>query len=118
MPTGIIATFPEAGVQILNGRYGPYVSDRQEECEDPQGSRTENIDARGLSQADRGCAGALRSLWQGKGTKGAAPKAETPAAPALVAKTPKPRARKSAPDLKTRAGRQEKGACEKKLVNA
>ena len=76
---------------------------RQEEREDSQGSRSEVADARGLQTAHRGCAGALRPLWQGQGQVQASASAEA-AAKAQAAPPAEPRkarARKSPPDPQT-----------------
>ena len=62
----IIIDFPDAGIQVLNGRYGPYITDRVKNAKIPEGPRSEDADAGRVQGADRRSAGArqgsLRSL--------------------------------------------------------
>ena len=41
----LILDFPEDGIQVLNGRYGPYITDKQTQRQDSQGSGSEEPDA-------------------------------------------------------------------------
>ena len=54
----IILDFPDAGIQVLNGRYGPYITDRVKNAKIPEGSRPEDADARRMQGADRRRTGA------------------------------------------------------------
>ena len=35
----LILDFPDAGIQVLNGRYGPYITDKIAQCEDSRRTR-------------------------------------------------------------------------------
>ena len=36
MPTRLIQDFPDAGIQVLNGRYGPYITDKKKNAKIPK----------------------------------------------------------------------------------
>ena len=57
----LIRDFPDAGIQVLNGRYGPYVTNKEEKREDPEGSRAERAHARGMPGVAGGGARAART---------------------------------------------------------
>jgi DNA topoisomerase-1 len=81
----LILDFPDAGIQVLNGRYGPYITDKARNAKIPK-----DKDPKGLTLAD--CQALLaaapeRGKWGRKGAKGSkfAPKKAAPAAPAAAA---------------------------------
>jgi DNA topoisomerase-1 len=81
-----ILDFPDAGIQVLKGRYGPYVTDRKKNAKVPK-------DREPASLTLEECQALLAAAPERKGrfgrrTKAAAPAAEaaTPAAPAKAAK--------------------------------
>ncbi len=91
----LIRDFPEASVQVLNGRYGPYITDKQRNARipkdrDPKSLTLEECQAL-LAAAPPRRKGGFRG--RKAATPAAAPAAETPAPSAKAAR--KPRARKS-----------------------
>jgi DNA topoisomerase-1 len=58
----IIADFADAGIQVLNGRYGPYITDGKKNAKVPQGPRAQVAHARGMPQAARGGSGPRQPL--------------------------------------------------------
>jgi DNA topoisomerase I len=75
----IITDFPEAGIQVLNGRYGPYVTDRNKNARIPKDRDPRSLtldECRALiAQAPE------RGARFGRGRRGAAPKAQAGEAP-------------------------------------
>ena len=79
----LILDFPDAGVQVLNGRYGPYITDKARNAKIPK-----DKDPKGLTLVE--CQTLLaaapeRGKWGRKGAKGSkfAPKKAAPAAAAV-----------------------------------
>ncbi len=92
----LILDFPDAGVQVLNGRYGPYITDKTRNAKIPK-----DRDPKGLTLAE--CqtllaAAPVRAFgkWGRKNAKGA-PKAAAPKAAAPKAAAPKAAEPKAAP---------------------
>ena len=105
----VIATFREGAIQVLNGRYGPYITDGTKNARIPK-----DRDPKTLTETE--CAELIAAAPDkskrggrfGRGAKNAAPKpaAPTPAAPAKKAaakKATKKTAAKKAPAKKTAA---------------
>ena len=44
----LIRDFPDDGIQVLNGRYGPYITNKIEERQDPEGQSAGRAHARGV----------------------------------------------------------------------
>jgi DNA topoisomerase-1 len=100
----LILDFPDAGIQVLNGRYGPYITDKARNAKIPK-----DKDPKGLTLVE--CQALLaaapeRGKWGRKGAKGSkfAPKKTAPAAAApdaaplkLAAKGKKAAVNKQAP---------------------
>ena len=86
-----IKDFPDHGIQILKGRYGPYVTDKKRNAKVPK-------DREPASLTLEECQAMLAAAPERKGRFGRRRKAEAPAAaaaePATGAKAAKPRARK------------------------
>jgi DNA topoisomerase-1 len=111
----IIATFPEAGIQVLNGRYGPYVTDGKKNAKIPKDRDPKSLtleDCRQLIEAAPARFGRFgrfaKAKTKEKPSKDKAPaKEETKAAakaepgPAAAEPARKARARKPAPDPHT-----------------
>ena len=57
----IIVDFTDAGVQVLNGRYGPYITDGKKNAKVPKEREPKSADDRGMPQAARGGARARRA---------------------------------------------------------
>ncbi len=91
-----IRDFPEAGIQVLKGRYGPYVTDRKRNAKVPK-----NRDPATLSLEE--CQALLAAAPERKGRFGR--RARPPAAPSAhaVADAPAPEPRAKAPKTKTAA---------------
>ena len=99
----IILDFPDAGVQVLNGRYGPYITDRKKNARVPK-----DRDPRSLTLDE--CLALLaaapeRGARFGRGRKVAAAPAATPAAAEPTAAPPQ-----SARKRKTPAGSEPRAA--------
>ncbi|MGH8198448.1 MAG: type I DNA topoisomerase [Steroidobacteraceae bacterium] len=84
-----IRDFPDAGIQVLKGRYGPYVTDRKRNAKVPK-----DRDPASLSLEE--CQALLAAAPERKGRFGRRAKAAAPAPEAATAETPKPRGRKKA----------------------
>jgi DNA topoisomerase-1 len=111
----IIATFEEAGIQVLNGRYGPYVTDGKKNAKIPKDREPKSLtleDCRQLIEAAPvrfGRFGKGKTRDKTSGTTKPAAKAKTAATPGekpAVTKAPvesprKARARKTTPDPHT-----------------
>src|ERR1039457_2230195 len=92
----LILEFPDAGIQVLNGRYGPYITDKARNAKIPK-----DRDPKSLTLAD--CQALLAAApvrtfgkWGRKGAKAAGAKA-APKAAASKAKVPKLATPKAAP---------------------
>ena len=64
----IIQDFGVDDIQVLNGRYGPYITDKQERAH-PQGPRSEDADARGMPRTARRGARSGRAGRFGRGAR-------------------------------------------------
>jgi DNA topoisomerase-1 len=108
----LIAAFPDTTVQVLNGRYGPYITDGQKNAKIPKDRDPKSLTLEECQKLIE--AAPVRFGRFGKG-KGKAP-AKTAAA---AQKSPaKPRVRKAAPDMQTaRVVRKKAPGSKKKLVN-
>ena len=59
----LILDFPEAGIQVLNGRYGPYITDKARNAKIPKDRDPKSLDACRMPGAARGGAAAqLRQM--------------------------------------------------------
>ena len=60
--------FADDGIQVLNGRYGPYITDKKKNAKIPKDRDPKIAHARGVPRPDRGGAGArpLRRVRRGK----------------------------------------------------
>ncbi len=47
-------TSASMSIQVLNGRYGPYITDKERNAQDSEGSRSQDTDARRVPRAARG----------------------------------------------------------------
>jgi DNA topoisomerase-1 len=118
----LIMDFPDAGIQVLNGRYGPYITDKQRNAKIPKDKSPKSLTLEecqailaaapvrtfgrwGRKNAPGAGKGAAKRA-RGKGTAAAAPRAaarakaspaDTPPAARLAAKGSKPAAKKRAP---------------------
>jgi DNA topoisomerase-1 len=109
-----ILDFPEAGIQVLKGRYGPYVTDRKKNAKVPK-----DRDPASLSLEE--CRALIASAPERKGrfgrrAKAAAPAAEPSAAPESAAKAPRTRGKGAAAAPKGRPAKsaRRKNAAKKK----
>jgi DNA topoisomerase-1 len=98
----LIAEFPDEGIRVLNGRYGPYIADKERNAKIPK-----DRDPKTLSLAECQAllaAAPLRTFgkWGRKGAKGAkggktaTPKAATPAATQSPPQKPAPAIKRAA----------------------
>jgi DNA topoisomerase-1 len=109
-----ILDFPEAGIQVLKGRYGPYVTDRKKNAKVPK-----DRDPASLSLEE--CRALIASAPERKGrfgrrAKAAAPAAEPSAAPESAAKAPRTRGKgaAAAPQGRPAKSARRKNAAKKK----
>jgi DNA topoisomerase-1 len=92
-----ILDFPDAGIQVLKGRYGPYVTDRKKNAKVPK-----ERDPASLTLEE--CLALLAAAPERKGRFGRRAKAAAPApAPAEAAPAKAPRSRKKAAAAETAA---------------
>jgi DNA topoisomerase I len=83
----LILDFPEAGIQVLNGRYGPYITDKQKNAKIPKDRDPKTLT---LDECKALIAAAPARTFGRWGRKAkAAPKADTAAVPAAVKATAK-----------------------------
>ena len=106
----LILDFPDAGIQVLNGRYGPYITDKQRNAKipkdkDPKSLSLEECQAllaaapvRTFGKWGRKKAGAQAAPKGAKGAKGAPPAAAKPEPARLAAKGSKAAVDKKAPE--------------------
>ena len=59
----IIKEFPEAGIQVLNGRYGPYISDGKKNGKIPKDRDPKSLTIDECKALHRGGTGAHRGRW-------------------------------------------------------
>jgi DNA topoisomerase-1 len=110
----IIREFPEAGVQVLNGRYGPYITDGKKNGKipkdrEPTSLTLEECQALLAAAPERGT-----NRWGRKtAAKTAAKPAGKAAADAASASAPKKTARKKAAAPKKKAAARKKPAVKK-----
>ncbi|HEY6620780.1 MAG TPA: DNA topoisomerase I [Steroidobacteraceae bacterium] len=91
----LILDFPDAGIQVLNGRYGPYITDKARNAKIPK-----DRDPKGLTLPE--CQALLaaapeRGKWGRRGAKGSKFAPKTPPKPAKSAKGAPPAAAGAAP---------------------
>jgi DNA topoisomerase I len=99
-----ILDFPDAGIQVLKGRYGPYVTDRKKNAKVPK-------DREPASLTLEECQALLAAAPERKGRFGRRAKAAAPAAaPAEAAPAESPRSRKKAASAETAAAPVAKSA--------
>jgi DNA topoisomerase-1 len=104
----IIATFPEAGIQVLNGRYGPYVTDGTKNAKIPKDRDPKSLTLEECRQLIEAAPVRFGRFGKGKKAKGsaAAQSAAKPAAGEAAKSAVSPaakntRARKPPPDPQT-----------------
>jgi len=71
----LILDFPDAGIQVLNGRYGPYITDKERNAKIPKGKEPKSLT---LQECQALLAAAPVRKWGRKAAK-----------PAKIAKSPK-----------------------------
>lgn len=99
----VIQDFPEAGIQVLNGRYGPYITDRQKNARVPK-----DRDPKSLTLAE--CQELLAKAPQ-RGRRGkAAAKKKAAKAPAKKKKAAKKAAGGRKKAAKKKAGKKKRAA--------
>jgi DNA topoisomerase I len=64
----LILDFPEAGIQVLNGRYGPYITDKERNAKIPKGKEPKSLT---VEECQALLAAAPVRKWGRKGAKGA-----------------------------------------------
>jgi len=114
----LIAAFPEAGIQVLNGRYGPYITDGKKNAKIPKDREPKSLTLEDCRKLIEAAPVRFGRFGKGKPKGKAAAKAEQPPAAAKISKAP--RARKTVPDLQTARVVRKKLARspKKKLANA
>ncbi|MGA2342707.1 MAG: topoisomerase C-terminal repeat-containing protein, partial [Steroidobacteraceae bacterium] len=115
----LIMDFPDAGIQVLNGRYGPYITDKQRNAKIPKDKNPKSLTLpecqailaaapvrtfgrwgrKNAHGAAKGAAvkGAAKGARGKGGARDKPPPADTPPAARLAAKGSKPAAKKRAP---------------------
>jgi DNA topoisomerase-1 len=110
----IIQDFADAGVQVLNGRYGPYITDRKKNAKipkdrDPKSLTLEECRAMLAAAPERG--GRFGRFRQGKRTAApAASSGDGAAAPAAASATATAPSGKGAPGKKATRSRRTRGS--------
>ncbi len=121
----IIKEFPESGIQVLNGRYGPYITDgakngKVPKDRDPKSLTLEECKALIAAAPARGARwGRKAAPAKGAKTTAVTHDADAPAAPAEPAKQaskPRKAAAKSKAAAKTRVAPRKKVAAKKKAA--
>jgi DNA topoisomerase I len=80
----LILDFPDAGIQVLNGRYGPYITDKARNAKIPKDKDPKSLT---LPECQALLAAAPeRGKWGRRGAKGSKFSAKTPPKPAKPAK--------------------------------
>jgi DNA topoisomerase-1 len=95
----LIRDFPEAGIQVLNGRYGPYITDKQRNAKIPKDKDPKSLN---LEECQALLAAAPVRTF-GKWGRKKAVAAAAPAAGKSKTKTPKKSAEPAAPAAKKSA---------------
>ena len=62
----LILDFPDAGIQVLNGRYGPYITDKARNAKIPKDKEPKSLTLAGMSGAAGGGAGTRQVGTQGR----------------------------------------------------
>jgi DNA topoisomerase-1 len=114
----LITAFPEAGIQVLNGRYGPYITDGKKNAKIPKDREPKSLTLEDCKKLLEAAPVRFGRFGKGKPKGKAAAKAEQPPTAAKISKAP--RARKTIPDLQTARVVRKKLARspKKKLANA
>ncbi len=98
----LIAAFPEAGIQVLNGRYGPYVTDGKKNAKIPKDREPKSLTLEDCKQLIEAAPVRFGRFGRGKAKSASKPGAAAAKAAAAPSTEPrKPRARKSPPDPQT-----------------
>jgi DNA topoisomerase-1 len=108
----LILDFPDAGIQVLNGRYGPYITDKARNAKIPKDKEPKSLS---LAECQALLAAAPeRGKWGRRGAKGSkfAPKtaskeAKPKGAPAAAAAPPGPAIKLAAKGKKAAVNKQE-----------
>lgn len=104
----LILDFPEAGIQVLNGRYGPYITDRERNARIPKGEDPKSLT---LEQCRELLAAAPPRGKRGFRGRKAAPAKAPAAEDAKPKKTAKPAKRAASKTSKTsKAGKPAEGS--------
>src|SRR5690606_31056316 len=106
----IIRDFPEAGIQVLNGRYGPYVTNRSKNAKIPKGTEPASLT---LEECEALLAAAPERPSRKTGKKKAA-QARAPAAAEAEAPAARAAARRKKSATKKAGGGKKKKAARKK----
>ncbi|HEY2274250.1 MAG TPA: DNA topoisomerase I, partial [Steroidobacteraceae bacterium] len=99
----LIQDFPEAGLQVLNGRYGPYITDRKKNAKIPK-----DRDPKLLTLEE--CRALLAAAPERGGRFGRWGRKKTPVAPAAAAAAATPAAPKAARKPKGNGGKAARAA--------
>ena len=104
----LILDFPDAKIQVLNGRYGPYITDKERNAKIPKDKEPKSLTLEECQSLLAAAPVRTFGKWGRKGAKGAGGKTKTKA---VAAKAPKSPAADSAPRL---AAKDSKPAVDKK----
>jgi DNA topoisomerase-1 len=112
----IILDFADAGIQVLNGRYGPYITDRVKNAKIPKDREPHKL----TLEECRELLAAAPERGKGRfGARNAAKKAAVQPAPeksAAVSEEKKPKAKAKAAPAKKPSAKQKKSAPKKKVA--
>ena len=112
----LILDFPEAGIQVLNGRYGPYITDKSRNAKIPKDREPKSLS---LEECQALLAAApVRTFgkWGRKTAKGKA--AAKPAAESAAKPAPKPAGKRAAKQPMRLAAKGAKAAAKKRAPTA
>ena len=112
----LILDFPEAGIQVLNGRYGPYITDKSRNAKIPKDREPKSLT---LEECQALLAAApVRTFgkWGRKTAKGKA--AAKPAAESAAKPAPKPAGKRAAKQPMRLAAKGAKAAAKKRAPTA
>jgi DNA topoisomerase-1 len=98
----LILDFPEAGIQVLNGRYGPYITNKQKNAKIPKDKTPKELT---LEECQALLAAAPERRGRGMKRRPAPTAPDTAAAPAAEAKAP---AEKTKPEKKKTTKKKKK----------